>query len=118
MAVRIMPGRFPAFFSMLKTPPPAKKNAIAMKTQVMPPSLRRLYGQSLPVGRAIGAPKPGVNAFVGRAPAAVGAFGKRTVSVYSAGPSPSRWPHERQNRISFGIGEGPAEYTETERFPN
>jgi hypothetical protein len=32
-----------------------------------------------------------------------GALSKRTVSVYSSTPSPSRQPHARQKRISRGI---------------
>jgi hypothetical protein len=34
-----------------------------------------------------------------------GALSKRTVSVYSADPSPNRKPQFRQNRSSLGIGE-------------
>ena len=41
--------------------------------------------------------------FPGKVPG--GAFLKRTVSVYSADPSPNRNPQFRQNRSSLGIGE-------------
>src|SRR5207237_9863109 len=54
------------------------------------------------LGCITGALTPGINGVVKRpAPAA---FGKRTVSVYSAEPSPSRLPHERQNLMPKGIG--------------
>src|SRR5437870_10360526 len=100
-------ARRPTFFTnALIKPPPAKKIARIIHIQVMPVKPKRRFRPRYPrpVCRAIGAVMPGPYGAVYCPLAAAVAFGKRTVSVYSAGPSPSRFPHDRQKRISFGIG--------------
>ena len=86
-------------------PPPAKKIARTIHIHVMPVKpKRRFRHRDRPVCRAIGAVMPGPYGAVYCPFDVTVAFGKRTVSVYSAGPSPSRFPQARQKRISRGIG--------------
>lgn len=78
-----------------------------MNIQDIPLSRRRLFLTG-PPGIADSAPggiyeAPGNALFPAAAPP--GASLKRTVSVYSADPSPNRKPQLRQNRNSLGIGE-------------
>ena len=75
----------------VKAAAPTKKTNKAMKTHAIPLSFRRLFLTS------------GIEADAATIPAC--ALPKRTVSVYSATPSPSRNPQFRQKRNSDGIGE-------------
>src|SRR5438067_1921267 len=87
---------------MLIPPPITNKATIATQTQLMLPQRRLRVAQAADFIEAIGAVTPVTYGDVPRAAAALSE--KRTVSVYSAGPSPRRFPHERQKRISRGIG--------------
>src|SRR5438309_186173 len=101
-----MRARRPTFFTnALIKPPPAKKIARTIHIHVMPVKpKRRFRHRDRPVCRAIGAVMPGPYGAVYCPFDVAVAFGKRTVSVYSAGPSPSRFPQARLKRISRGIG--------------
>jgi hypothetical protein len=93
-------------------PPTAKNNPRPIHIQVMPVKPRRRRRGCIPpaAGRLIGALTFGKNGVVPVGRTAL-ALGRRTVSVYSAGPSPRRFPQERQKRIPCGIGEPHCEQT-------
>jgi hypothetical protein len=88
-------------------PPTIKKMSRPTNIQLMPLMRRRRFRICPPGETDIGPPeKPRGDEFAELLPGRVpgGAFWNRTVSVYSAGPSPNRKPQLRQKRNSLGIG--------------